>query len=191
MLERGYGRLLVTLVTVSAMLAIYSSINGRFESAYDFGIGLDAAIPLVPWTLPIYASLYLVALLAPLIVDRQTFVRGLHALVLVTLFSFAGFIAFPSAYPRPDVTELDSIWRPAFQWYYAHDPPTNTLPSLHVATAAVIGWMLRAVQGRWIWATWCTLIALSTLTTKQHFVADVIGGLLVAVVAVAIVERRR
>jgi membrane-associated phospholipid phosphatase len=29
---------------------------------------------------------------------------------------------------------------------------------------------------------WSTLIALSTLTTKQHYVADIVSGLLLAVV---------
>lgn len=188
MFERAHGRFLATLTIVGLMLALYSLINGRFESTFDFAIGLDHAIPLLPWTLPIYASLYVLALLGSLLVERHTFERGLRALVLVALVSFLGFVTLPAAYPRPDVSDLDSMWRPALQWYYAHDPPTNTFPSLHVATAAVMGWMLRSV-GRWqIWATWATLIMLSTLTTKQHFVADVIGGAVVAAVALAAVE---
>lgn len=174
---------------LAGLLGIYSLINGRFESAYDFGIGLDQAIPLIPWTLTVYASLYVLTLLGSLLVDRTTFVRGLKTLLLVAAVSFISFMLFPSAYPRPSLADVDSVFRPTLEWYYSNDPPLNTFPSLHVATAAVLAWMLRGV-GRWqLWACWAFLIALSTLTTKQHFIADVVGGVVVAAAAVAWVEQ--
>jgi membrane-associated phospholipid phosphatase len=41
----------------------------------------------------------------------------------------------------------------------------------------------------WAFFAWSVVIALSTLTTKQHYLVDVAGGLLLAVGCVALVER--
>ena len=40
------------------------------------------------------------------------------------------------------------------------------------------------------WWVWLAAIALTTLTTKQHFVVDVVGGVVVAALCVAAVELR-
>ena len=190
-LESKVGRSLGAIGMVIVLLVLYSTINGRFESRYDLGVPLDSAIPLLPWTLPIYASLYVVAPLGSLFIDGETFRHGMRALMLVALMCFAGFVLVPAAYPRPDITHLDSIWRPALQFYYENDPPTNTFPSLHVATATIMAWMLRTSRARAIWWTWCGLIALTTLTTKQHFIVDVVGGIAVAVLALTVTDRLR
>jgi membrane-associated phospholipid phosphatase len=58
------------------------------------------------------------------------------------------------------------------------DPPGNVFPSLHVAHTTLLATLLlrdRPVLGR-IAVLMATLLALSTLTTKQHFLADVVAG---------------
>ena len=71
------------------------------------------------------------------------------------------------------------------------DPPYNCFPSLHVAHSFVSALTcLRVHRGVGIVALIsASLVALSTLFTKQHYVLDVIAGVLMAVAAYAIFLR--
>ena len=63
---------------------------------------------------------------------------------------------------------------------YDIDTPYGCFPSLHVAWAfvsALTCYRVHAGVG-WVAAGWATLIAVSTLYTKQHYVVDVIAGAL-------------
>jgi membrane-associated phospholipid phosphatase len=68
---------------------------------------------------------------------------------------------------------------------YSIDPPYNCFPSLHVAYSFVSALTCYRVH-RGVGAAaalWAALIGVSTLYTKQHYVADVIVGALAAYVA--------
>jgi membrane-associated phospholipid phosphatase len=71
------------------------------------------------------------------------------------------------------------------------DPPYNCLPSLHVAHSFVSA--LACLRVHWVVGIVATvgasLVGLSTLFTKQHYVLDVLAGVLLAVVAYAIFLR--
>ena len=71
------------------------------------------------------------------------------------------------------------------------DTPASCFPSLHVALAFACSFAIRQPRPRlWrVFFAWSVAIAVSTLTTKQHYVVDVIGGVLLSVVCVAVVER--
>jgi membrane-associated phospholipid phosphatase len=62
------------------------------------------------------------------------------------------------------------------------DRPVNCVPSLHVANACVCALALQREGSTWHYGApvWLALIMLSTLTTKQHFVIDVLAGVLLA-----------
>ena len=61
-------------------------------------------------------------------------------------------------------------------WVQRVDPPGNVFPSLHVAQTTMLSLILlmrdRPRLGR-VALVMATMLALSTLTTKQHFIADV------------------
>ena len=62
------------------------------------------------------------------------------------------------------------------------DPPGNVFPSLHVAHTTMLSLLLikdRPILGR-VALVMATMLAISTLTTKQHFIADVLSGYLLA-----------
>ena len=73
------------------------------------------------------------------------------------------------------------------------DPPYNCFPPLHVAYSFLAGLTAyRVHRGLGIVATLCaTVIATSTLFTKQHYVVDVLVGVLMAGVASAVCLRNR
>jgi membrane-associated phospholipid phosphatase len=75
---------------------------------------------------------------------------------------------------------------------YSIDARYNCLPSLHVAQCFLAAFSCSVVhRGVGIVAiVWASFVALSTLYTKQHYVLDVITGILLACVAYAIFLRK-
>ena len=185
------GRLLLATVTLFVGLSTYQYLNRTLTPRVELYTPLDAAIPFLPWTILVYLSMYVMFAAAATVVKGRDFLRGLTALIIVNLVSFLGFIVFTSHYPRPAPSSIEVEWLAAlFTWMFGLDPPGNTFPSLHVGTTATAAAMLWNKPGRWIWVVWAALICVSTLTVKQHFVADVVGGLLVAALTFLWIDRR-
>lgn len=154
---------------------------------------LDEAIPFLPWTAVVYVSAYVQAIAAFLtlkrFIDLQHFLEIFTVTVLV-----AGLIhwALPTRFPR-ELFPLDA-GDPStllLRWVRLVDTPASCFPSLHVGLAFSCSFAIRQPRPRLWWAffAWSVAIALSTLTTKQHYLVDVAGGLLLSVVCVAVVER--
>jgi membrane-associated phospholipid phosphatase len=135
---------------------------------------LDREIPFLPWTIAIYASQFVFLFLAlwqsP---TSEALKHILTAIAIATMISAAVFIVWPSAIDRPAARDA------AFATLYFFDVPTNCFPSLHVALAMIAAATWPHAPTRvlaWIWAM---AIAASTLTTKQHVLLDVAGGVIV------------
>jgi membrane-associated phospholipid phosphatase len=71
------------------------------------------------------------------------------------------------------------------------DPPGNVFPSLHVAHTSSLALILHHENPRLgrVVIGLSALLAVSTLTTKQHFIADVIAGFTLAAISRLIVLR--
>jgi len=165
------------------------------QSAVYFGIGhlhlnrstellrtrLDDAIPFWPWTswcyLPFYAGVFIIA--AAGIRRRALFNRAVLAVLVVMTIGAIGHIFIGAEYPRPILhppyPDISAAFLAAVQGI---DPPGNVFPSLHVAHTTMLALILikdRPRLGR-VALAMATALALSTLTTKQHFIADVLSG---------------
>lgn len=159
----------------------------RGAHAHSLRTPLDDAIPFVPWTALIYHWVYTAALY-PLFVVRSDalFRRVVRANLAVLTVSFAVFLLYPVSATdlRAPIAVLDdrrfTDW--AVRLLYAADPPVNLFPSLHLSVAAISAlsaWEAAPILGA------CAVpvvagIAVSICTTKQHFVADGVAGLLLA-----------
>ena len=91
-------------------------------------------------------------------------------------------MVWPTTIPRP------AARNPAFEALWLFDVPTNCFPSLHVALATIAAFFWP--RQRRMATIWAAGIALSTLTTKQHYAIDVVGGLIVSAVAIIACRRR-
>jgi membrane-associated phospholipid phosphatase len=143
---------------------------------------IDEAIPFADWTIWIYHSQFWFLLLTIHLVKRaENLTRTFYAMALASLSSFCVFLIYPTTIPR-NVQAASGLTDKAFQFLYAVDSPTNCFPSLHVAlaTLAAIAMLGERKSLGSIAVVWALLISLSTLTTKQHYVIDLIGGLLIA-----------
>jgi membrane-associated phospholipid phosphatase len=155
---------------------------------------LDDAIPFWPWTswcyLPFYAAVFVICIVG--FRSRLLFNRALHGVLLVMFLGALGHLFVGAEYPRPVLTppypDLSSAFMALVQRI---DPPGNVFPSLHVAQTSGLALILcrdRPALGR-VAVVMAAMLAISTLTTKQHFLADVVSGYLLAFLARAVALR--
>lgn len=147
----------------------------------------DQAIPLIPHTIWIYLSEYPFFLLVyASIRDFDNANKYLYSFITLTIFSAIIFEIWPTTYPRdayPLPENLDWLTNFAFTTMRNADQPNNCCPSLHVSGVYLSVFIFLDDQRKKLpfFLTWGTLIALSTLTTKQHYLIDVVTGFLLAV----------
>nr|WP_315103632.1 phosphatase PAP2 family protein [uncultured Catonella sp.] len=146
-------------------------------------IFIDHKIPFVPWTVSIYLSCYLFWIANYIIGSRQNREEAFR-LISADLFAkticLLCFLIIPTTNTRPAVSG-EGIWNYLMNYVYKSDAADNLFPSIHCLTSwfcyiavrknkniskpYVIFSLLYAVS-----------VCISTLTTKQHVIVDVIGG---------------
>jgi hypothetical protein len=156
----------------------------------DVGAGVFAwerQIPFVPWTIVPYLSIFVFFLLSFFVhPDRIELQRHVNRMMLVLLISLVCYALFPLrfTFERPVV---GGIFGPMYGLLASFDLPYNRAPSLHISTLVVLSARfvpcLSPVQRACLKA-WFLLIAGSVLTTYQHHIIDIPGGVAVGIVAV-------
>jgi membrane-associated phospholipid phosphatase len=183
------------MVALFLLVPFYIFIAQRVSSGtlYAPELPWDRALPLQPTWALIYGPLYAFLLALPLFVVRQEehIRRTFWAYVAVWIAAYVCFLVYPTVAPRPPKVVGDgfAVW--GLRFLYGADPPYNCFPSLHVAhsfVSALTCYRLHRQLG--LAALSCaSLVAVSTLFTKQHYIVDVIAGLLIAVVAYLVILR--
>ena len=157
-------------------------------------VGLDRALPLQPaWAL-VYGSLSLFLILLPVFVVRQPeqIRRTVLAYLTIWITAYVCFFIYPTQAPRPAEVVGQGFVTWGLRFLYSADPPYNCFPSLHVAHSFVSALACSRVhRGVGIGGVVCaSVVGLSTLFTKQHYVLDVLAGILLASVAYAVFLRK-
>jgi len=156
------------------------------EPSYLPLTAMDHALPLMPWTLLIYLSDYAFILLVLLnLRQAEDFSHAFYRMIAGIVISFAIFLIFPTVYPRLPAP-AEPFWSETFAYLHFLDRPTNCFPSLHVSMTLIAAASLGSMRSSWRWGAylWALAICLSTLTTKQHYVWDVLGGMFVSMASV-------
>lgn len=150
----------------------------------------DQAVPFLPWTFLIYTSDYvLISLTILLISDRRSFNSFGRMMFLALVICGTFFILFPTTYPRPVYPSVDNLFiQLAMDLVYVADSPNNCFPSMHVALTTISAWSLRKHSSRLFIGivVWTVAVIVSTMTTKQHYFVDIVGGLSVVFLVVII-----
>ncbi|MGE5243966.1 MAG: phosphatase PAP2 family protein [Betaproteobacteria bacterium] len=149
-------------------------------------VALDAALPLQPSWMLVYGSHYAFVFLPLLVVRQEPLLRRtMWAYVMAFLVAYAGFFAYPTVTPHPATVAGDGFATWCLRLQYRLDSPYNCFPSLHVAhsfLAALACYRVNRKVGL-VAASWAALIGVSTLYTKQHYLVDVIAGVVLASIA--------
>ncbi len=190
-----------------ALLLIVGAISGggyglivqvnawRATTVWDPSTPWDFTIPVVPWSILAYLSLYFyfpLALKSATRTDRGRFELILlhQGILILSLVSFAFFLAFPCEILVTEQVPAELIVGsdypgPLFAAVRFFDRPYNAWPSLHISLSFL---MLLFLIRQWtrplavaaLSASWI-LLALSILTTKQHYIFDLASGLALAI----------
>lgn len=163
------------------------------RTRYAPELALDGMVPLQPaWAL-VYGALYLFLIMLPVFVVRQEeqIRRTVFAYLTVWIAAYVCFILYPTIAPRPAGVIGEGFAVRGLRFLYASDPPYNCFPSLHVAHSFVSALTCHRIhRGVGVAALLgASLVGVSTLYTKQHYVLDVVAGVLLACVAYAVFLR--
>ena len=180
---------------------LYFSVQAIVTHSYSFMTPLDGVFPFVPEFVWFYHTLL------PVIIGTTVFSMQRHdvffntilaltlSMIVLTIFH----LLIPSFYPRQPIEPVTSFFSVSV-WLVeltrGLDAACNTFPSGHVTFAWVLYFCVgdsecakRKKSLRITYLFWAMLISLSTLFLKQHYIFDIIGGIVLAHVSVTLAKR--
>ena len=185
------------LIAVALNFTVYFGarvIAGDWKH-HNIGGMLDDMIPFVPFTVVIYLGCYLFWIVNYILIARQgkrEVCRVFAADVMSRLICLAFYLVYPTTNVRP-VVEAEGLWNQLMIYLYAADAADNLFPSIH----CLVSWfcyagLRRSNVPRWYRVFSCVmalLVCISTLTTKQHVIVDVVGGVALAEICLWIAKK--
>lgn len=175
-LAAGFFALYYAVYVLAALAADGFSVRHRWYFAWETGL------PLVPWTAWIYLSLNFMVI--PMLWAFPT-VKELRPVILTLAAELLLAAALFCLVPLEDGFR-DPPAEGGLRLVQAVALRHNYFPSLHVALA----WTAVLTIGGWGLALWAALITLSTLTTHQHHLVDIVGGVALALAGYHFIYRR-
>jgi len=164
---------------------LYLPLNRR-PVKYYWKIKLDDKLPLLPEMVTVYFSYFLMLFPGSVtLIFSGQFWPFMQAMIIAQIIGDLFWWVFPNGVKRPVVIGggLMREWLRRLYRFDQHDG--NAAPSAHVFHALIIGYFLAQ-----LWPSlagliyvWAGLIIISTVLIKQHYVLDVLGGILVAAVS--------
>ena len=147
----------------------------------------DLKIPLLSWTVLIYLGCYLFWIVNYCIsvkFDQEKGYRFFGAHCIGEAICFLCFVFFPTSMVRPEI-EGTTIFDWLLRLTYSCDTADNLFPSIH----CFVSWLCWiGVRGKkevpkcyqMVSLLMAVSVCISTLTVKQHVIADVPAGILLA-----------
>lgn len=180
-------------ITWLALYYLYS-IVGYFYFSHrptdnHFVTSLDKYVP----TVPIFLIPYFFATIAFLAVPIIFYVKlgwaktkaYLAAQTIATSISYLIFWIFPTSVIREPIVG-SGFFYDWLRWLHTNDRPSAAFPSGHVFNTIIIGYFC------WIYfpktrpyvAIIVPLVIIATVVLKQHYLPDILGGIVIAIIAI-------
>ena len=152
---------------------------------HDLTTAADRQVPFAPaWvsvyvlSYPFWAASYILAAREN---SRQDWFRFVFADMASRMVCGLIFLLYPTTNARPEITG-DGFWDWVMGVIYALDPPLNLFPSIHCLASLMCYLGIRGCRRIAPWYRQCTLlfavlVFASTQFTKQHYLADILGGI--------------
>ena len=177
----------------------YSSISALTDisKCHQVSLPLDELIPFRPFFIVFYFLTFLQWAVNWIMIGRQDKIfcnRYANANVIAKILCFICFIVYPTIIERPSVVVTDFFTWLVNLTYWFDRNPVNLMPSIHVlgswlAVRAAfemknVGWLYKALN-----VFMLIMCSLSVLYVKQHYVIDVITGILVIEIGLAVAKK--
>jgi membrane-associated phospholipid phosphatase len=180
-----FFRLEILALTLLIWLVIYFFVNRlqvEPQRRMDLGLSIDRRTPFMPLFAPVYFSTYPFVLLPFIILSNaRQFYWMLACFASITIISSMIHAIVPSKIERMEELNTNGMSSWMLGLFQKTCKPYGNFPSMHVGLSVpvvVANFMVAGPVIGSIALIWAVLIALSTLFTKQHYVLDVLAGLL-------------
>ncbi len=162
---------------------------------YDFTTSFDRMVPVIPEFTSIYLICYIFWALNYILnifwalnyilicrIGKEHMYRFLVGDFLSRVICGVIFVLLPTTLVRPEITGT-GFWDQALRMVYSIDQSANLFPSIH----CLVSWFCYiGIRGKREIPQWyrrfsmifALLVCVSTQVTKQHYIIDVAGGLL-------------
>jgi membrane-associated phospholipid phosphatase len=164
----------------------------------DMSTDFDRALPTWPvFVVPYLSFLPLVFILMPLLLwrnERLFRVFTLSVLIAQVVMNVC-YLLIPATLVRPELKGSDIFTVLLRDVVWVIDQPLNTFPSNHVALSVLaivaLAWLPNGFKRFWWLQLWLALVAVSTLLTHQHVIADLLSGVILgALVPIALTRTK-
>jgi membrane-associated phospholipid phosphatase len=133
---------------------------------------------------------------------NEAFTRFRNTILLANVLGLVGYVLLPTAPPRffTSVGFIDTMGQfgglnHGSGLVQLAANPYAAMPSLHAADALIVGVVLASVSRRAVfkavWLVWPLWVWFSVMATGNHFWLDVLAGIVLAAVTMALVYRSR
>lgn len=148
---------------------------------------VDLQIPCISWMVLIYWGCYFfwaANYILGVKYDKGQGSQFIGAHFVGEIICFFCFILFPTTMIRQENLG-PGIWDQLLAWTYLYDDADNLFPSIHcfVSWLCWIGVRKNEFMPKWyqrLSLVFAIMVCVSTLTVKQHVIADVVSGILLA-----------
>ncbi|MEI8131786.1 MAG: phosphatase PAP2 family protein [Leptolinea sp.] len=165
--------------------AIYLPLNKYLQGGVALKLPLDLIIPILPgWAIPYslwMISWFWLSLWATLKMPADLFKSYAAATLIVILSAMVFFTLYPTYVDRLPV-QGSGFGTDVLRWVYSNDGLYCAFPSGHIylATLTALFYSRWHPRSSWFWTIILLIVACSTLFTGQHYILDVVGGLVFA-----------
>lgn len=185
-----------SFVFIIPMISILYPILNRYRGmVYVQKLPIDNVIPFIKIFILPYVSWYpfiATFLIILCFVDKENYFKLVAGLSIGMLTCYLIYFFYPTYVQRP-VIECEDIFDKLVLWVYGRDNPFNCWPSIHVLNSFLVA-LYTSLSNKVnsfvksVGIIISSLIVLSTMFVKQHYLSDVVAGIVLGTIIYLAIE---
>lgn len=176
---------ILLLIVFLLVKYLYLPLNKR-KSKYYWKIKFDDYIPFISIFIIPYAGYFFYIPITVVLLWNTKYINSFLITYTISYILAELFWYFvPNGVKRYPISKKD-IFSRFTRYIHLHDDDTNGFPSAHVISSLLCSYFLSLVFPQNIILIWTInfFICISTVLVKQHYVLDILGGILFSLVSI-------